>query len=77
MYRKIVGSLIYLTISWLDLSYTVVLESQFMHLPRKPHLASMRRTLHYVSATLDYGIFYKANTNCNFMGTQMQIGPLV
>ena len=30
MYRKIMGSLIYLTISRLDLSYTIGLESQFM-----------------------------------------------
>ena len=45
MYRKIVGSLIYLTISRTDMSYTVALESQFMQLPRKPHLDAMRRTL--------------------------------
>ncbi|MCO5611992.1 hypothetical protein L7F22_066253 [Adiantum nelumboides] len=30
MYRQIVGSLIYFTISWPDLSYLVGLESQFM-----------------------------------------------
>ena len=38
MYRKIVGSLIYLRITRPDLSYIVGLESQFMQLPRKPHL---------------------------------------
>ena len=48
MYRKIVGSLIYLTITRPDLSYTVGLESQFMQLPRKPHLDAVQRTLHYV-----------------------------
>ncbi|MCO5578474.1 hypothetical protein L7F22_032316 [Adiantum nelumboides] len=45
MYRQIVGSLIYLTISRPDLSYTVGLKSQFMQLPRKPHLDVVRRTL--------------------------------
>ena len=38
MYEKIVGSLIYLTITRPDLSYIVGLESHFMQLPRKPHL---------------------------------------
>ena len=61
MYRKIVGSLIYLTISRPDLSYVVGLESQFMQLPKKPHLDAVRRTLRYVSATLDYALFYEAS----------------
>ena len=71
-------SLIYLTISRLDLSYTVGLESQFMQLPRKPHLDVVRRTLRYVSATLDYALFYEAGTrSCSCLATQMRIGLVV
>ena len=70
IYRKIVGSLIYLTISRSDLSYTVGLESQFMQLPRKPHLDAVRRTLRYVSATLGYALFYEAGTELElYVGT--------
>jgi hypothetical protein len=36
MYKKIVGSLIYMMITRPDLNYTVGLESQFMQVPRKP-----------------------------------------
>ena len=61
MYRKIVGSLIYLTITRPDLSYTVGLESQFMQLPRKPHLDAIHCTLCYVQLTLDFVLFYVAN----------------
>ncbi|MCO5559842.1 hypothetical protein L7F22_013446 [Adiantum nelumboides] len=68
MYRQIVGNLIYLTISRPDLSYTVGLESQFMQLPRKPHLDVVRRTLRYVSATLDYALFYEASTELQLSG---------
>ena len=68
MYRKIVGSLIYLTISRPDLSYTVGMESQFMQLPRKPHLDSVRRTLRYVSATLDYALLYESGTELQLYG---------
>ncbi|MCO5603986.1 hypothetical protein L7F22_058143 [Adiantum nelumboides] len=45
MYTKIVSSLIYLTITKPNLSYSVGLESQFMQLPRNPHLDAIRCTL--------------------------------
>ncbi|MCO5603022.1 hypothetical protein L7F22_057165 [Adiantum nelumboides] len=68
MYQQIVGSFIYLTISRPDLSYTIGLESQFMQLPRKPHLDVVRRTLRYVSAILDYALFYEASTELQLSG---------
>ena len=59
MYRRIVGSLIYMTITRPDLSYAVGLVSQFMQAPRKPHLDAARRILRYVKSTLHY-LFYEA-----------------
>ena len=61
MYKKIVGNLIYLTNTRPDLSYTVGSESQFMQLPRKPHLDVVQCTLCYVRLTLDYALFYVAD----------------
>ena len=52
MYRRIVGSLIYMTITRPDLSYDVGLVSQFMQAPRKPYLDAARRILRYVKSTL-------------------------
>ena len=43
VYRRIVGSLIYMTITRLDLSYAIGLVSQFMQAPRKPHLDVARQ----------------------------------
>jgi len=68
MYRKIMGSLIYMTITRPDLNYTVGLESQFMQVPWKPHLDGVRHTLRYVNATADYGLFYEASTKLQVHG---------
>jgi hypothetical protein len=68
MYRMIVGSLIYMTITRPDLNYTVGLENQFMQVPRKPHLDGVRHTLHYVNATTDYGLFYEASMELQVHG---------
>ena len=38
MYKKMVGNLIYATITRSNLSYPVGLVSKFMQVPRKPHL---------------------------------------
>jgi hypothetical protein len=68
MYMKIVGNLIYMTITKPDLNYTIGLESQFMQVPRKPHLDGVRHTLRYVSATSDYGFFYEVSTELEVHG---------
>ena len=39
-----------------------------MQLPRKPHLDAVRHTLHYVEATLDYVLFYEADTMLELYG---------
>ena len=39
-----------------------------MQLPRKPHLDAVRRTLRYVSATLDYALIYDASTELQLSG---------
>ena len=39
-----------------------------MHCPKKPQLDSVRRTLPYVSATLDYALFYGADCELEFYG---------
>ena len=48
--------------------HTVGRESQFMQLPRKPHLDLVRCTLHYVSATSDYALFYVDNIEVQLYG---------
>jgi hypothetical protein len=52
MYIRIVGSLIYMTITRPDLSYAIRVVSQFMQTPRKPHLDAMRHILRYIKHAL-------------------------
>jgi len=68
MYRRIVGSLIYMTIMRPDLSYAVGVVSQFMQTPRKPHLDAVRRILRYIKHTLQCGIFYEAKSQLQIHG---------
>jgi hypothetical protein len=68
IYRRIVGSLIYMTITRLDLSYAVGVVSQFMQTTRKPHLDAVRRILRYIKHTLQCGIFYEAKSQLQVHG---------
>jgi hypothetical protein len=68
MYRRIVGSLIYMTITRPDLSYAVGVVNQFMQTPQKPHLDAVRRILRYIKHTLQCGIFYEAKSQLQVHG---------
>ena len=68
MYRQLVRSLIYLTLTRPDISYVVGVISQYMSNPKKSHLDAVRRILRYVKRTINFGILYKKTNDCQMMG---------
>jgi len=68
MYRQLVGTLIYLTLTRPDISFAVGVMSRYMQNPKKPHLEAVRRILRYVNRTLDHGIMYKRGGECKLVG---------
>ena len=77
MYQRLVGRLIYLAHTRLDIAYSVSVISQFMHDPREPHLQATYRVLHYLKGNLGKGILFKKNntialeayTDANYAGS--------
>jgi len=55
-YRNLTGALRYLTLTRPDIAYAVQQVCLFMHDPREPHLAMIKRTLRYVKGTLSTGL---------------------
>jgi hypothetical protein len=62
-YRRLVGKMIYLTITKPDLSYAVQVLSQFMDKPRTSHLDAAHRVLRYIKQSPGQGIFLSATSN--------------
>ena len=60
LYRYLIGSLLYLTHSRLDISYVVSDAARYMQDPYELHWKEAKRILHYVQSTIDYGIHYTA-----------------
>ncbi|XP_074352903.1 putative mitochondrial protein AtMg00240 [Apium graveolens] len=67
-YRRLVGKLIYLTISRPDLSYAVHIVAQYMHSPRAIHLHVVLKLVRYLVTTASQGLFYAAKTNLVLVG---------
>jgi len=57
-YRRIVGRLLYLTLTRPDISYAVQHLSQFLQAPKKPHYDAALHVLRYLKGTVNKGLFY-------------------
>lgn len=68
LYRKLSGSLIYLTITRPDLAYSVSVISQFVQKPRVPHWIATKRILRYVKKTEEFGLKYGRNKELKLIG---------
>ena len=62
MYRQLVGSLNYLTITQLDISFAVQQVSQFMQAPCHLHFVVVRRIIQYLQGSSRRGLFFPHGT---------------
>ena len=74
LYRQLVGSLIYLTVTRPDISYAVHVVSQFMAAPRSPHYAVVLRIHRYLKSTMFDGLHFSSHSSLTL---QMQLGKVI
>ncbi|XP_017978303.1 PREDICTED: uncharacterized mitochondrial protein AtMg00810-like [Theobroma cacao] len=67
-YRQLVGKLLYLTFSRLDIAYAVQVLSQFMDKPSLEHMNVAHRVLKYLKGSLGQGILMKSESNLMIVG---------
>ncbi|GKE20961.1 ribonuclease H-like domain-containing protein [Tanacetum coccineum] len=68
LYRSLVRGQQYLTFTRPDLSYVVLQVSLYMHDPREPHFAALKRILRYVRGTVDFGLQLYASATTSLVG---------
>ena len=62
LYRRLVGSLIYLTVTRPNISYAIHQVSQYLSAPWSTHYAAVLRILRYLKGTFFHGLFYSAQS---------------
>lgn len=62
-YRQLIGKLLYLTFTRLDISYAVQILSQFMDAPTENHVDAAHRVLKYLKTSPRQGILMSSDSN--------------
>lgn len=76
-YRRLVGRLLYLTITRPDLSYGVHILSQFMSSPRDDHLSAAFKMVRYIKNTICQGLFFARDSPLQLVLTVTPNGVVV
>jgi len=58
IYRFMIGSLLYLTTSRLDIMLAVRLVARYQSTPKQSHLLATKRIFRYLKGTIGYGLWY-------------------
>ncbi|XP_055830949.1 uncharacterized mitochondrial protein AtMg00240-like [Solanum dulcamara] len=62
-YQRLVGRLLYLTMTGLDLAFSVQKLSQYMHCPKESHMDAALRVVRYIKEAPGLGLFMPAETS--------------
>ena len=63
LYRLLIGSLVYLTVTRPDISYAVHIVGHFHVAPRSPHYRTVLRILRYIKGTLFHGLHFSDHSS--------------
>nr|CAN68421.1 hypothetical protein VITISV_031322 [Vitis vinifera] len=67
-FRSLIGCLMYLTATRLDILYVVSVLSRFMHYASEVHLKAAKRVVRYIKGTVDYGVKFQKIPNMKLFG---------
>ena len=63
LYRRMIGSLLYLTASRPNISYSVRVCARYQANPKESHMTTLKRIIKYVKTTIDFSVWYSKDTN--------------
>ncbi|XP_068304271.1 secreted RxLR effector protein 161-like [Pyrus communis] len=67
-YQRLVGRLIYLSLTRLDIAYAVSVVSQSMHAPSEDHMAAVMRILSYLKGAPGRGLIFRKHGHMDVKG---------
>ena len=68
LYRSIIGSLLNLTASRPNITFSVGVCAQYQAALKESHLTAVKRIIQYVNGTPDYGLSYSKDSNACLAG---------
>ena len=68
LYRSMIGSLLYLTASRLDISYSVGVFARYQANPKESHMIALKRIIKYVKTIAEFGVWYNKDTSDVLVG---------
>nr|GEZ22100.1 retrovirus-related Pol polyprotein from transposon TNT 1-94 [Tanacetum cinerariifolium] len=77
LYKQLVGSLMYLTVTRCDLMYGMSLISRFIARPKLSHWLAAKRILRYLKGTTDFGAISWSSKKQPVVGVEEQGGFLI
>jgi hypothetical protein len=65
LYRQIIGSVMYLTNTRLDICFAL---SQYLVEPRRVHIVAAKHMMRYLKGTLNFGLYYTRDLDFRLIG---------